>query len=168
MASTKPSVCLAPWLEDPISRAPEVDDDYGRAWCIAPFEPTMIAQWLLEAPWANPLWHSYVLTLTVLCARDRAPKAPLWRVNHDTHEIVLSALDPTWPREPMSAQGDMQALKPPNFSAAFEEREPGEAVMRVRLAVWSICAGLLDPDMDNGRAWDTLFGANAITKNDRP
>lgn len=153
-----------PWSQDPIDQPPLIKHDTGRAWRVNmatlfaahPANP-LIAQttvlWLIEAPWANPNWHSYVMSLIALpWASHEAP----------THEVVLFPLNPTFPRQALIDSAAVRVVQPARFAAHIWEDEPGQAVEKVRLSVAAICAGFLDPTLGAGVTWTALFGSNIV------
>jgi hypothetical protein len=157
-----------PWLDDPIRQIPTIDRDTGRAWRvdlrvmfrrpdIDPLTAATVALWMIEAPWAHPFWHSYVLSLIHL-APLLGLDDPILTLDHATHEIMLYALDPTQPRESITTGAGVHCLSPANYVGQFIEIERGEAIQRARLAVAAVCAGLLSPDSDARASWHALFG----------
>lgn len=157
-----------PWEFDAIAQQPRFARSEGRAWLIdretidqgAPLNACE-AQWLIEAPWAHPISHSYLLSLVHLRERTGLP-APVRTLKGATHEIVLFALDPAFPRADALERGVFHPLGPANFVSQFIETGFGEAVLRVELAVKAICTGLMSPDTDYTAQWTRLFGSNTI------
>src|SRR5205085_12458572 len=82
-------------IVDPISRAPLISGEAGRAWRAdlsgvsaragrdAGDYPTVVF-WVIECPWADPAWHSYALILVRL--RDLSNHAVV-HLQGATHEV---------------------------------------------------------------------------------
>lgn len=149
-----------PTIENGKSRAWQVD--IGRLRHPVLQRHPCIALWLIEAPWAHALWHSYILSLAKLTVIDERG-TPAADINAASHEIVLFALDPHYRRQTLLDAIEVHELAPPCFVGQFHEVATGEAVQRVRLVVQSICAGLLSPDTAARVQWTALFGANMIS-----
>jgi hypothetical protein len=160
------------WNDDTITTHPTISTHYGRAWevdvdacCerrgIERAADGTVALWLIEAPWAHPVWHSYSLTLVHLrpMADNRATK---FYVEGATHEMWVYALDPDQPRQLMIDTGKMRWLTPGNFAAQMIEPNDADAASRIRSTVRMICDGSLSPDTDFIRTWVTLFGDNMM------
>ena len=155
-------------IEKPIKRPPDIEGPDGKAWLcnidvacerlgIKRSETAMIAIWVIEAPKAHPIWHSYSLDVRHLRpnpGEDLHIYIPL-----ATHEILLSALVPDCDRETAIAGGaSLVHLVPHNFAAQLVEISDELALGRVRCAVEMICAGRLSPDTDYTSDWIRLFG----------
>ncbi|WP_155831237.1 hypothetical protein [Hyphomicrobium sp. 802] len=164
---------------DKISRVADLAGRYGKAWrvdfaalCkkhgVAPEHDSGIAGWVVEAPWAHPLWHSYELVLIHL--REIAgTSAPIIHLPDATHELWLNALDPDHPREPfIIGESPSYPLRPGNFAAQIIAENDEAARARVFAAVEQICAGTLSPDTDCLAQWIALFGDNMIRPAFRP
>lgn len=163
----------APRSIAPLGIAPTIDGGYGRAWLIdidawrarlGRSDDAMIAQWIVEAPFAHPIWHSYFISLIHL--RPMADGRPTkFYVDGATHEIWVYALNPDVDRAPLirDATGLGEALLSPiNFAAQFIEIEDHLAVERGEQAVRDICHGRLSPDTDWRKAWAARFGSNMM------
>lgn len=163
---------------DKITITPSLLGQKSRAWrCnianmrrtlgVKPADDPTIAWWLIEAIWAHPVWHSYLLTLHNLQSRANLPNAILF-VPSATHEIVLHALDPKGQRQSIIGgdgrlgKGTCQPLIPVNFAAQFACLTDQAAEARVKNAVQMICDGKLSPDTDYIGQWIDLFGGNMI------
>jgi hypothetical protein len=148
----------------------------GRAWsldvnCLFPrldrSRHAMIAWWLIEAPWAHPIWHSYALTLMHL--RQVCPDMKrIFHLDGATHELCLHALKPEGNREMLFSigfgEGSCIPMYPPNFAAQIIEESDQEAVQRIEDTVHDICDGKLSPDTDFRRDWVARFGDNMVRK----
>ena len=136
------------------------------AWCAKSGTPRdqdcTVAGWLIEAPWAHPLWHSYQLSLVHLRPMPGFP-APIIHLAGATHELVLFALNPDFPREPvLTLESDAHILTPVNYAGQFIASSDAEADSRVEGAVGLIMSGELSPDTDFQRQWEALFGNEMI------
>jgi hypothetical protein len=67
-----------------------------RAWPItfAQSTPGAVGSWIVEAPWAHPVWSQYFVTFCHLRQLENAPP-PIKFDRQATHEIVVAALDPS-------------------------------------------------------------------------
>lgn len=154
---------------DQIDVAPTHEGPHGRAWKID-FEGAYkrrgivqraeVAEWVVEAPWAHPLWHSYALVLMHL--RFMPGSTVKFHLDGASHELWLMALDPKASRQDMITSAEMVPLQPMNFAAQIIEPSDDAAVARVEKAVQLICAGRLSPDTDFIRNWVALFGDNML------
>ena len=117
-----------------INIAPTITDTHGRAWTVdlAALRTTLgvkaeddagVAQWVVEAPWAHPLWHSYLLALVHLRPMPDGRPTKLYLIGA-THELWLYALNPEHPREPLIVgKNGARYLQPINFAAQNHRRE---------------------------------------------
>jgi hypothetical protein len=103
--------------------------------------------WVVEAPLAHPVWHSYAFTLASLKSVEGESKPPVIRLLGATHELIVWALDPSVPRGPIIAGGNIFAgiLSPPNFGAQIIAASDQEAVDQVEAAIKAVCDGWLSP-----------------------
>jgi hypothetical protein len=147
--------------EDPISAAPTIDGPRARAWLLDFSHQTTphsgVSGWLVEAPWAHPLWHSYRISLIHLRPVPGLPAAHI-TLHGATHEMMVFALDPDAPREGILTGGPCPILRPTNFAAQMIEDSDDAGAQRVERAVQMICQGKLSPDTDYIRQWVSLFG----------
>ena len=123
------------------------------------------AGWLIEAPWAHPLWHSYYLTAMHLRHIEGMGPAHIY-LEGATHEVVLFALQPDKSREPF-AQGEdtAQLLQPANFIAQWIAKDDDEARDKVFECVNDIVAGKLSPDTDFRSEWIVRFSDSNVRGN---
>ncbi|HJQ59413.1 MAG TPA: hypothetical protein VJ890_21075 [Vineibacter sp.] len=158
-----------------ITMAPTIVGSLGRAWLadlavmrnrleIESDRDGTLTSWVIEVPWANPVWHSYALTLIHLRPIDGLRTK--FYLAGATHELWLYAMDPDAPRDDI-VNGRLDSLsrfwlEPKNFAAQFIETDDAAALQRVRAAVMKICEGKLSPDTDYIRHWMHLFGDNMI------
>lgn len=152
---------------DHVATAPDKQGAAGRAWrvdlaamtaalAIPPEGSAILASWIVEAPWAHPMWHSYNLTLVHLRPMADARETFVYR-DDASHELLLHALEPGHSREAM-LRGRPRWLTPANFGAQLVERSDTAAIARVEATVDLIIAGELNPDTDARRQWVALFG----------
>jgi hypothetical protein len=143
----------------------------SRAWRISNadiiFNPddARSAAWLVEAPWAHPVWHSYSVTLLRLANINPAHR--LLYLDNATHEIQVAALDPSVPRQPQVDSGDFAQLSPMNFCAQFIAPTDDNALHRVQRTVIAIVNGKLSPDTDFRDSWISLYGDNMVKESER-
>jgi hypothetical protein len=147
---------------DTITVPPTLTGKHGRAWRITLDHrhraTDTIDVWLIEAPWAHPVWHSYAISLARLREGD------VFYLPCATHELVLFALNPAKSRQDMLGANAVHILEPPNFAAQIVEVEDTLARERVTSAVEKILKGELSPDTDFRRMWIALFGNNMVRK----
>jgi len=124
---------------------------------------SIVAAWLVEAPWAHPIWHSYIISVIHLRPGPGCPPATIVLADA-THEIAVYALDPAAGRQQMLDTGLFKILHPVNFVAQMKEESDAAALERAQAAVDLIVAGWLSPDTDFTRDWITLFGDNMLNK----
>jgi hypothetical protein len=158
--------------QDPIALAPTKSSATGRAWCFDVPEllsrhasnteqDATIGIWMVEAPWAHPLWHSYVLFLVHLRPADGVEPAII-SLPGATHQFFLYALDPSQPRQGMIDDAIFRWLLPMNFSAQLMAADDAAAIARMDQTVDEILAGSLSPDTDFINAWIARFGDNQL------
>ena len=162
---------------DPINLTPTLSGSASRAWRCdldalrkrhnrAPEDDGTVAMWVIEAPWAHPIWHSYHMALIHLRPMPDGRRTRIY-LEGATHEIWLHALDPEGKRQPL-IEGFMwgpetcQPLTPKNFAAQFTEPGDEAATARCEKAIQRICDGALSPDTDYIRHWMHLFGSNML------
>jgi|SRR5262245_2161334 len=159
---------------DPIARKPDIAGPHGKAWIVdlavvraqrkgGPNpNDTGVMQWIIEAPFAHPLWHSYSLMLIHLRPVEGSDQRPTIYLKGATHELWLVALDPDHERAPIFEGGSVHGLQPVNFAAQIIADSDAVAVGRIEAAVEMICDGDLSPDTDFRSAWVKLFGSNML------
>lgn len=165
--------------DDPIRQAPTINGRHSRAWLVdtdavyrargfARDQGGDVCSWLIEAPWAHPIWHSYWIHLMHLRTIKVGPLAgatPQYiYLDNATHEMWVKALDPEQPRQPMLDEGRWRPLSPSNFAVQLAGETDESAAARVRQAVHMICSGMLSPDTDFIRLWTELFGDNMVRR----
>jgi len=165
-------------ITDPIDIPPYVKGPHGMAWkCdaavgraklkIKPEDDATLVHWVIEAPWAHPIWHSYSLILVHLRPMPDGRKTLMY-VDDATHELWLYALNPEIDRNPMVRTGLVEGnfLTPVNYASQFVEVDDALALFRIQQAVQEICNGTLSPDVDFSSMWVDRFGNNMMK--DRP
>lgn len=122
--------------------------------------------WLIYAPWAHPIWHSYALMVISLAEVEGFPPARINRPGeHPTHELFLAALDPgqpTAPRARYALDEPAPMMRPLNFAAQFKEDSDAKCSARIRATVEDIIRGRLNPDTDGIQQWVRRFGGSSI------
>jgi hypothetical protein len=157
---------------DPMTTPPERFGIAGRAWRVdlaayrraqglAEEDPGVLVHWIVEAPRAHPLWHSFSLSLIHLRPHPVLPEPTLY-ADGVTHEVLLQVLDPAEPREPLLDGARPRWLQPANYAGQVTEASDEAAIARVASAVDRIVIGELSPDTDYRRDWIALFGDNMI------
>lgn len=163
----KDPITVPPTLTGRASKAWEVDCDATRAFHgVAPEEDTTVAIWIIEAPWAHPVWHSYAMVLIHLRPAKGKPP-PVIHLPGATHEIWVMALDPEGERLGLIENFDTNRCKyltPLNFAAQFIMPCDAEAKQKAFDAVERVCDGTLSPDTDYVRHWANIFGSNMLKK----
>lgn len=162
-------------INDPIAVVPTIMDAHGKAWRldldkwsksggIRRDAHAGIASWIVEAPFAHPFWHSYIINLIHL--RPVAGlSAPQIYLAGATHEIFVNALDPAKDRRPtVDCVAPPYCLTPCNFAGQFIEPNDQSAIERAEEAVRDICRGTLSPDTDFVSQWIARFGAANVIK----
>lgn len=154
---------------DPVGLAPDIRGTHGRAWRIrleaarrrldvaAEDDPTLGA-FLIEAPYAHHLWHSYLFLFQHLRAQGRAAPAVISRPGA-THQFNLWASDPDWRRRPqIEGTAPWSYLMPMNFAGQFIAADDEAAVAEMDALVLDICAARINPDTDYLRDWVARYG----------
>lgn len=153
---------------DEITAEPAMIGAAGRAWLLPkPTKPSgwaMVSVWLVEAPHAHPLWHSYLITIVHLRPEPGELDASIY-LPGATHEMSVLALHPDMPRKPLLHGGPADYLTPVNFAAQIIAADDAAATQRVEKAVRAICDGTLSPDTDYGHVWCQMFGDNMLKRN---
>jgi hypothetical protein len=116
--------------------------------------------WIINAPWAHPVWSQYALLLYDLTTpMDDLPPPILYREG-DTHEFLLYAMDPDVPVKPGKEppkDTEMQLLGPANHGYQFKADSDAAAEQRMDEVVEAIEQGVLHPDTDFRKDWDEIF-----------
>lgn len=160
--------------EDPVSFAPDATGPHGRAWLMDvpqflrnsgkdPALDCTVVSWLVEAPWAHPVWHSYALMCIHLRPTPNGAET-IFHLEGATHEMWLYALNMESPRDAILRGETLPFLLPINFASQFVCKNDSEAARRIEEALRGILAGKLSPDTDFIGQWVQLFGNNMIRK----
>lgn len=107
--------------------------------------------WWVRAPFAHPLWHSYMFSLADLTTPTKQPA--IIRMEGATHELVVFALDPAHPETSFPPH----LLQPANHGYQFRAESNAAAEQRVLNIIHRIVAQQFSPDTDYRREWDALF-----------
>jgi hypothetical protein len=161
-------------IKDPITATPVIQGKHGRAWLcdnengrriknIDPQDDGTLAHWIIEAPWAHPVWHSYSLVLIHLRPM-RDHRRTMIYLDDATHELWLYAINPDSDRNKMLATGIVDAdwLQPKNYADQFIEISDELAQGRIKQTIHQICDGKLSPDTDYQSDWVRLFGGHMM------
>lgn len=150
---------------DQIEAPPTIFGAKSRAWECSVSDANkaqkgVVAAYLVEAAWAHPAWHSYLISVSHLRQIDGAPAPEV--SGNATHQVWVFALEPSKTREPLLAGDELELssrlLWPMNFSGQFIARDDTHAANIVRMAIRDICDGYLSPDTDFERVWAIRFG----------
>lgn len=150
---------MAPRLQLPHTK----QGAHGKAWRIdfARWQEPVraaICGWIVEAPHAHPIWHSYFLTAVHLRPMDGCQPAHIF-LPGATHEIMVIALDPSHtPRLDRSSA----YLTPMNFTGQWIAECDEAALAKVEASVDEILAGMLNPDTDGIRQWVERYSASNL------
>jgi hypothetical protein len=158
-------------VSDQVTIPPTIQAEHGRAWLVdlnkspqAEERPhATVATWLVEAPWAHPIWHSYLV-----CAIHLRPITDLktiFYLDGATHEIWVFALEPDMERQRFMETRDTSLccqMYPKQFAAQFIEPSDESACERVKKSVEMICRKELSPDVDAQNDWGKLYGYNMM------
>lgn len=162
-------------VSDAVTVRPDLTGHVGRAWRLdlADFRKALgrseqtdaaVAGWVIEAAWAHPVWHSYLISLVHLRPLPGQPEPDL-AIEAASHQFWLFALDPAEPREAvLRGQVRPSMLWPANFAAQLAAPDDDTAIGFVEAAVLDICGGQLSPDTDYLHAWADRFGDNMLKR----
>jgi hypothetical protein len=157
----------------PVQKDPGIKGEHGKAWRInhqrllqrhniPPEKDGRLASWLVEARWAHPIWHSYMMALIHLRPTADLPK-PQIRLPEATHEFFLWATDPDADREAVIV-GELDlkhiVLSPLNFGAQMKCDSDEAALCTIEYTIKDIVAGKLSPDTDHRACWEQRFGTS--------
>lgn len=108
--------------------------------------------WVLKAPWAHPLWHSYAVIIYDLTTKVDGLPDPVIYMEGATHELMVLALNPEKPVGP-----GLHFLRPANHGYQFKADSNEAATARVIALLDEMAAGILSPDTDFRSMWDVRF-----------
>jgi hypothetical protein len=126
-------------------------------------------QWLVDVPWAHPVWRQYAFFLHDLTSDLGRP--PLLYAEGVTHELVVFAVDPTKRQiTDLRHRPDAWLLQPPNHAYQFAAANDAEAEARIATLVRRVEQRTLSPDTDFRPEWDRLFadGVSLLVGANRP
>lgn len=163
-------------IPEEITHIPDMSGPAGRAWGLdltalrvklgtpAGTDATVSA-WLVEAPWAHPIWHSYLIFAIHLRVIEGQPIPTILRLG-STHQFWVYAADPNFPRDPAVRGIDVpRRLEPPNFCAQFGPLDDNGARLFVRQQIIApIIMGNLNPDTDAVSQWLEAFGDDMVAR----
>lgn len=116
--------------------------------------------WIIQAPWAHPHWHQYLISLYDLTTPyEKGGPVKLYLPNA-THEFILWALHPKNPFSVGSKLTDntpFVTMEPPNYGYQFQASSNEAAVARVQEIVDGIVDQKLSPDTDFRSLWNKLL-----------
>lgn len=148
---------------------PNIRGPHGRAWVmdIETFrakhqrngKDATVGGWIIQAPWAHPVWHSYVLFVIHLRPLPQMPP-PRKSFVEATHEIMLFALNPQQPYQ--NVVDPPPYLLPANFVAQFVAASDEAAKVKCESHVMEILEGKLSPDTDHMQSWIARFNASCV------
>jgi hypothetical protein len=156
--------------------APTLRGKLGDAWLIDlravarrrglvddPRAAVTLPAWIASAPYAHPIWSSYMICTISLRETPGVPKAKV-SMEGATHEVMVFAIDP----DCRPAVDDIpRLLHPVNFAGQFIEPSDEAAAARVRQAVQDVIDGVLSPDTDFLQDWVQRFSGSNL-KRDMP
>lgn len=129
-----------------------------------PSEDGTVASWLVEAPWAHPMWSRYWLYGCHLrpIIRDGEPIPTKIYVQGATHELWLYAVDPDDPPDQTIERGTPHYLTPMNFGAQLILPSDAAFALVLETTAKDILEGRMNPDTDACQQWVQRFGDNMI------
>lgn len=147
--------------------APDING-FGRAWRweasrAAKDDKAGLAQWIVNAAWAHPIWPNYCVTVIHLRDLPGQEKPANINLPGATHEVMVIALNPEHVPS-LEPDAGLKYLTPLNFRGQFVAESDEAAVARVQKDVEDICAGLLNPDTDGTQQWVARYGDHCFKK----
>jgi len=108
--------------------------------------------YLIDAPWAHPIWSQYILLGYPL----DAPKVIRYR-DDVNHEVMLFALDPEYPVKPEQLRDQkISLLQPANCGYQLNIQKDDFIILLDRI-IEDIDARRLSPDTDFRFMWNDIF-----------
>lgn len=162
---------------DPVGREPTLVGAHGRAWLVdqaALFalnpggqRDGQVSNWVVEASWAHPIWHSYWVALVHLRPFPGMKGGTRIYLEGATHELWIYALSPEVPRNDfVEARSGPAFMTPKNFAAQLLCGDDGDAFAKAEQGVRHIIEGRMNPDTDGTASMAAYFGDNMLK--DRP
>jgi hypothetical protein len=136
----------------------------ARRYPSGPTAELTVASWIVEARYAHPIWHSYVIAAVALRDVPGVPKAVIHRPGA-THEVMVYALNPDKPR---AVNDGPRFLTPANFHGQWIAGSDAEAARFIEETVQLVIDGNLSPDTDFRRNWIARFSASNMKGPDIP
>lgn len=149
---------MPPSLKDPVGMGQAWKMDVTKTYKVV---PSGICRWVLQVPWAHPVFHEYVIDCVHLRNENNLPK-PKVLLTGATHEIVVHALDPDWI---LTYERYPAILMPTNFSSQFHCENDAAAEARILDTVKEVISGVLSSDTDYIQEWVKRYGDCMIKKN---
>ena len=150
-------------------RIPDLVGPHGKAWkqdfdSFRKLHPGLgpdgsVCVWIVSAPWAHPVWHSYLIVCLFLRDVPGVPPAKVAMAGA-THEVIVAALDPEQKRIPLNDYPKM--LKPLNFAGQWIAASDEAAAAKIEATVLEIVNGTLSPDTDFLREWVKRFSGSNL------
>lgn len=110
--------------------------------------------WIVNAAWAHPLWHQYLVVLYDLTT-EGVPA--IMYMPDATHEFVVYALDPECHIKKDAPINDCRKLEGPNYAYQFRAESNEAAMERIQEIVDRIVKLKLSPDTDYRWYWDGML-----------
>lgn len=160
--------------QDPVNFPADATGTHGRAWLLdvpnflrnAGKDPALdctVVSWMIEAAWAHPVWHSYVIMCIHLRPTPDGKETVLY-LPGATHEVWVYALNPEIARDSVLRGETLPFLLPINYAGQFVCKNDAEAARRVEEAMRGVLAGAVSPDTDYIGQWISLFGDSMIRR----
>lgn len=116
-----------------------------------PATPAFGRTWIVNAPWAHPLWSSYAFFLYDLTTEIKGEE-PVIYLPGASHELLVYALDPKFKDDT-----PFHRLHPANHGYQFKAESNEAAEARIVAILEEIEAKRLSPDTDFRTMWDVRF-----------
>jgi hypothetical protein len=157
-------------MRNEITVPPDLVGKTGRAWRVDVAETMKrrglesgdVACWIVEAPNAHPVWHSYWFEMVHLRPfRDMEGDTHIY-LEGATHEMWIAAIDPDKSRQEMLDTGMIPALRPLNFACQFIFDNDHTASLSLLQDVRDVIDGVISPDTDFVRMWVARHNGSMI------
>jgi hypothetical protein len=140
------------------TREPDHATPITRRWA-APFDrdkaPATVAVWLIDAPWAHPLWDYHAVFIVHLRG-DVDGKPAALQFPGATHEFAVVALDPGYQPNPDQPE-DWRWLNPLSICQQFIAESDAVAVQKIEQLLLRVDRASLTVDSDGRSAWRRLL-----------